>query len=793
MLKRGSIAIFAAWLALIGASVAIIARTGLTTDLQAFLPAAPTPAQQVLVDQLRDGFVSRLILIAIEGSEPSTLARLSRNMVSRLADDPAFVYVDNGSEDRLAATRAFLMEHRYLLSPKMTEGHFSAQNLHSELQTQLQLLASSMGMLTGALLKSDPTGEFLAIVERLESGHRPATRDGVWFNETGTRALLMAQTSSPGYDIDSQERALEQIGDAFREARETLGDAQAKLIDVGPGVFAVQIRNAIKSDAIRITTAAALAIAALLLFVMRSPRALVLILVPVTSGALAGIAAVALWFGNVHGITIGFGATLIGESVDYAIYLLAGATRGQRPEATLARIWPTLRLGVLTSVVGTAALLFSGFPGLAQLALFSICGLIVALAVTRWIVPRLMPQNFSVAWLQHWESALARLVPRLPVARLPMIMVVLACLAWLFYQGETPWRDDFESLNPVPVAEKHLDQELRKELGAPDVRKLVVVRGVDQESTLQIAESVGRVLDKQTGEGVLGGYDSPAIYLPSQKIQRARQEAIPDQQVLRTNLAKALTGLPFKPGVFDAFIRQTQAAKRAPVLTQHDLESTPLATRVDSLLVAHRGGWYAMLPLLDVSQPDTLAAALAGFDPQQVMLLDLKAETDALYQGYRVRILTFATIGAFAIFVLLLAVLHSMRRALAVVMPVVAAIIVSVAILTATGAALNMFHLVAMLLVIGVGTNYTLFFDRAVQHESHSGRIYVSLLTCNLSTVMGFGVIALASTPILAAIGSTVAIGAALSLLFGAVFMHRYVPDGAASAPDPESAPENQR
>jgi predicted exporter len=134
-----------------------------------------------------------------------------------------------------------------------------------------------------------------------------------------------------------------------------------------------------------------------------------------------------------------------------------------------------------------------------------------------------------------------------------------------------------------------------------------------------------------------------------------------------------------------------------------------------------------------------------------------------------------------------------MRRALAVVMPVVAAIIVSVAILTATGAALNMFHLVAMLLVIGVGTNYTLFFDRAVQHESHSGRIYVSLLTCNLSTVMGFGVIALASTPILAAIGSTVAIGAALSLLFGAVFMHRYVPDGAASAPDPESAPENQR
>ena len=155
------------------------------------------------------------------------------------------------------------------------------------------------------------------------------------------------------------------------------------------------------------------------------------------------------------------------------------------------------------------------------------------------------------------------------------------------------------------------------------------------------------------------------------------------------------------------------------------------------------------------------------------MLLDLKAETDALYRGYRARILTFAVIGALAIMVLLLAVLRSLRRCLAVIMPVFAAVIASVAILTAAGASLNMFHLVAMLLVVGVGTNYTLFFDRAMQHESHSGRIYVSLLTCNLSTVLGFGVIAFASTPVLAAIGSTVAIGAALSLLFGAVFMHR--------------------
>ena len=199
-----------------------------------------------------------------------------------------------------------------------------------------------------------------------------------------------------------------------------------------------------------------------------------------------------------------------------------------------------------------------------------------------------------------------------------------------------------------------------------------------------------------------------------------------------------------------------------------------------------------MLPLFSVSQRVKLAVALSGFDPHQVMLLDLKAETEALYEGYRAQILTFAVIGAIAIMVLLLAVFRSVRRCLAVVMPVFAAVVVSVAILIAAGARLNMFHLVAMLLVVGVGTNYTLFFDRAVQHESHGGRIYVSLLTCNLSTVLGFGVIAFASTPILTAIGSTVAIGAALSLLFGAVFMHGGAVNVSQSAPGAQSASDDQ-
>jgi predicted exporter len=180
-----------------------------------------------------------------------------------------------------------------------------------------------------------------------------------------------------------------------------------------------------------------------------------------------------------------------------------------------------------------------------------------------------------------------------------------------------------------------------------------------------------------------------------------------------------------------------------------------------------------MLPLREVTDAGAIAAALSGFDPQRVMLVDLKTETDSLYRSYRVQILTFALIGAIAIVMLLLAVLRSMRRCMQVVLPIVAAVVVTVAILAVSGVELTMFHLVAMLLVIGVGSNYTLFFDRVVQQGVARERTYVSLLTCNLSTVLGFGLIGFASTPVLSAIGVTVSIGAALSLFFGAVFMQR--------------------
>jgi predicted exporter len=755
----------AAWLVFLAACIMVIARTSFTTDISAFLPRSPTPAQRILVEQLRDGVVSRLILIGIEGAAPETLSRLSKQLAAALRKQDGFASVNNGEDAGFAKDREFLWRNRYLLSPAVTTGRFSADGLRARLEENLQLLASPAGMLLRRILPNDPTGELIQLLEQLEGQARPAIRDGVWFSRDGARALLVAQTRAAGYDIDAQERVLGEIRGAFAQAG---GGSGAKLLLSGPGVFSVNSRAAIKGDAMRFSLIATLLIGAMALAFYRSLRVLGLSLVPVASGALAGVAAVSLGFGSVHGITLGFGVTLIGEGVDYAIFLFTRAAPGIAPYNTLDRVWPTLRLGVLTSICGFSAMLFSGFSGLAQLGLFSIAGLVVAVAVTRWVLPALMPAGFTAAAVAALAPAAMAVLRRAPPLRYPLLIaIVLAAASLAFHRGPL-WSEDLSSLSPVSQDDQLLDYQLRRDIGAPDVSYLVVVNAGGEETALQASESVAAVLRNAARAGLLEGYDSPANYLPSREAQRARQAALPAPADLRGNLQQALKGLPYRPDVFEPFLKDAAESRTLPLVDRNSLRSTNFALKLDTLLVKRGTGWAAMLPLRGVTDAAAVAREISALSGTQATLLNLKSESDRLYGDYRREALTNSALGAAAIVLLLFLGLRSPRRVFDVLAPLAAAVVITTGVLAAAGL-LSIFHLVGLLLVVAVGSNYSLFFDRQVVSGPDLERTVVSLLFACTSTVIGFGLLSFSTVPVLSALGTTVGIGAVLALACSAI------------------------
>jgi predicted exporter len=779
--------ILALWISCLAAASLVVARARYITDLSAFLPAKPTPAQQLLVDQLRDGPASRLILIAIEQGDAGARTQASVATAARLRRDPRFSSINNGEPVSAERDREFLFQHRYLLSDQVAAARFSESGLHAAIQDSIDELASPAGLMLKSLLPSDPTGEMLHIVEQLERMPAPAQSGGVWVSPDGARTLMVAQTAAGGSAIDAQADAIAAVRAAFAAAVREASASRARSLQLklsGPGVFAVAARGKIERAAVRLSSAGGILVVTLLFAVYRSVPALALGLMPVASGAVIGIAAVALGFGAVHGITLGFGITLIGESVDYSIYFFVQSRRLPQHQAAGPNWqqvwWPTIRLGMLTSVCGFASLLPSGFSGLAQLGAYSISGLVAAACVTRYVLPALLPDGFAihdVAPFGRRIGALLRPMRQLRGGAIAAVCAVTAAaaIAILLRHDATLWNRELSALSPVSAQDQNADTQLRRDLGAADVRDLVIVSGSTLDAALAGAERAAHALEPLVDAGMISGFDSPANFLPSAATQEARRSSLPDASQLRDNLRRATVDLGLSSERLQPFLDDVESARHAPLLTAQDLQGTSLRAGFDALMLHQNDRWHALLPLHGATSQaiDTarVSAALQGARIPEARALDLKQESDALYAGYLAEAIHLSLAGVLALTILLLIALRSPLRVAKVLAPLALAVLCVAAGLAASGVQLTLLHLVGMLLIVAVGSNYALFFDRQTRvHDTGSESLTLaSLAIANLSTVIGFGLLSFSQVPVLVALGTTVAPGAFLALLFAAV------------------------
>lgn len=745
----------AVWIVVLALSAGQLARTTLIADLGAFLPPSATPTQELVLGQMKSGVASRLLLVALGGAAEERLARASRAAAAEMRASGLFASVQNGSDDGLRADREAFMSYRYVLSPALAAERFSAPALRKALESALGELATQPGAAARSQLPRDPTAELRRIVERLPAA-APAKREGVWFSADGKRALLVAETLAGGFDALGQQAAIDVV-------RNSVSGLNVEIS--GPGAFAAASRAAIEREAWLLSAVSGTLIALLMLRIYRRPRIVALCFVPVASGIAVGTAAVSLAFGNVHAITLGFGATLIGEAVDYPSYACLNAAPGESLRRALERIWPTLRLAVLTTALGALTMLLSSFSGLAQLGALTMSGVLVAGLVTRYVVPALagprpvMMQFYTVSLLI--ENSLRR-VRRLA----PLVWVAaIGAAALLMLNKDRLWEDDLQAMNPVPERLKAADRELRRELGAPDVRHLLVLRGETREAALERAEALEGKLDELVRRGAIRGYDLATRYVPSLAEQKRRLAALPDASRLRANLEEALRGLPFRRGVFEPFLREVEESRRRGPLAAADLQGTALGMKLETLVVPSAAGWAVLIPLYGVAD----ARALEG----ELPVLDLKAESERLLAGYRREALRLGALGMAAIVLALALGLRRARSVLQVVAPVAAALLLTAAALPLAGERLTVFHLIAMLLVMGIGLNYALFFDRPEEDATARRRTLFALLVTCATTVLAFGTLAWSATPVLHAIGFTVTVGALMAFATSAALARR--------------------
>lgn len=741
------------WLALLVAAGWLVSQhLQMSGDLRKFMPAARTPEQKLLIDELGEGPGSRLLLLALSGARPDTLAAQSQALRAALSGDARYTLVSNG-DATLESIPERLRPYRYLLSPGIDAQPLDAAHLRDELALRVQDLGSPAASLIEPLLPSDPTLVTLALAEAWQPPNAPQRLHDVWFDRAGQRALLVVETRAAGFDPTGQEDAVRAIEAAYAKAK---GTSPSRLQMTGPGAFSVEIGGRTQREASLIGTIDSIGLILLLWVAYRSWRTPLFGVLPLASAGLAGLGAVALLFEGVHGITVAFGFTLIGVVQDYPIHLFSHQRAGLSPWRNARAIWPTLATGVVSTCIAYVTFLASGVEGLKQLAAFTIAGLATAALATRFLLPALIDPAPRDPAHSPRLGALWRRVARLPRPRWSLLALAIAALLVIALRPGAFWQNDLSKLTPVAPDAMAQDTQLRSELGAPDVRYVLAVHGRDAQAVLEASERLRPALDALRAKGAISGYDMAARYLPSAAVQRARQAALPSRDALDASLQDALADSPFRADAFAPFVDDVATARTAPPLQPRDLAGTPLQATLAGLLLERDTGATALVSLTGLNDPNAVATTAAA---NGARLMDLKQASESLVAEYRQRVLLALGVAALLLALTVWIALRDPRRVARVLLPMALTTLLVLAVLRGFGVELNLFHLVALILAAGLGLDYALFFDHAGDDRADQLRTLHALIVCSLMTLLVFSLLGLSSIPVLRAIGATVTLG----------------------------------
>lgn len=722
----------------------IAARLQLTVDLASFLPEPSTAEERVLVDRLGQGPGSQLIFISLPVPPGQPPEASSAHLKTALAGSGLFSQVINGAEQIGAGSiPPVIWRHRYLLR----NIDLSVAGLRQAMQARLADMAVFSDPQSLELVAADP---FLAAVEVMEALAWPGLEDeGAWTSADGKTAYLIARTLTPAFEIGAQQAAVDTIFAATR----VLTDDEPELH--GVGVYGVELQETIRAEAQSRSALAALGVALVLLIAYRRFKVLAVAALPLMLGCLGGLAAVALLFEKVHGITLAFGFTLFGVAVDYPIHLMSHLRRGRE---SMQAIWPTLWLGASSTIIGYLAIAAAGSRGLAQLGVFSAVGVTVTLCATRSLLPDLAGNSGPAT---DEDATSYRPVFRHGVW---ITALLLGTLLLVSSQGRI-WSNDLSSLTPLPAERLAQDQELRQTLGAPDIRYLVATSAASREGVLVRSEQLADLLDAAQAEGVIEAFQIVSRVLPSRATQERRAQRLKTVEDLRARVSAAAAGTPFRRGAFEPFVAAVSSmSAQTDLLDPAAFEGTVLEDFVEGNLYFDGARWVSLATLHGLRDAKRLSALLAS-GSSEATLVDLRAASESLVAGYRLRVFSVLGLALLAIGILLSWKVAVSARLVWVAGTLAASLVSTVALNTLLLGSLSLFSLIAIVLVAGLGLDYGLFVSRTEHGSAGLRDTRHAVNVCAASTFVAFFVLALSSVPILRGIGVSVAAGVALSFV----------------------------
>lgn len=739
------------------------------TNILALLPAnQQQPLADAAFEQIA-GSLSDKVIFVVGSNDKSHLFEAGREFSQQIASIGLFKQVTSTvSESQQQAWGKLYFPHRAQLLT--TEQRNQLENTPEQrVQAVLQALYNPFSGVTGQELASDPFLLFRGYLGELgkRSGNVRIEQGFLTTDYQGKHYLLItADLSGSAYSPELQAKLPELA--AIEHSIES--QFEVSLLHTGVIYYAAHGTNSAKSEISTIGVGSLIGVVLLLVVVFRSPLPLVLSLLSIGCGLLVALATTVAIFGKIHLFSLVFGASLIGVSIDYSLHFLTerlAAGKQWQASKGLSQIFVAITLGMLMSLVGYLCMMAAPFPGLQQLSLFSAVGLVAAYATVVCWYPilaaksggdRLLPLRGAMAvWLSIWQRPSVRVV-------LPVFCVAISVLG-TFRAG---YDDDIRQLQALPADLKQQEQSVKAITGMDGGQQMLLVTGNKPEQLLQALERVGQSLDGMVRDKhpALAGYQSLAQYVPSAKWQEENYQLVSNlYQQYGSQLANSL-GLQ-KTVEFKADFKP---------LTMDDFLRSPASAPLRFLWLGKQGDLFASVILLKgVTQPDVIISYAAS--QPNVLYLDKAREVSSLFGIYRQHVTELFALAALGI-LLILFWRYGVVKGIRVISAPAIACVVGVGIAGFTGVPLNLFNLLGLFLILGIGIDYSLFFAERSQGQTTLLAITLSAVT----TILSFGLLSLSATQAIHSFGVTVLTGILTAWLLAPLARDRVVGEDTAGA-----------
>lgn len=634
----------------------------------------------------------------------------------------------------------------------------SPEGIEAGLTQALAMLNSPASMAIKRQVQLDPLGFtnlVLAKLNHLRADYALRLDDGFFLSRDGRSCLVSAESHGPLTNLNNALELERFLADARKEL-----PAGVELRVIGSLPHTLANSATVKHDLQVLLPLASLLLLVLLLFSLRSPRALAVFIVPFLAAPPA-IALTSWVHGELTGLALGFGIVLLGIAVDFSVHLYLALHHGRKERHHIYRqLAKPMAFASLTTLGVFVVLLFSEVASHRQMALLALFGVIIALALTWLLIPTVALASLTAppASGRGWERWRPRAIPRPAVVLAWLLLLAAGALSWphLRYNGDLRALD---VPDPSVIAD---ERHFTATWGGGGEQAFVVAEGRDLAEVLDRNSRISAFLKAEA----YSSYQSFAPLMPGVTAQKDNLAAWRELwaeirprfegQLLAVAKSKGFTDQAFAP-LFAWLDREPSTVDPRAFL------DGPLQPLFATMLKQGDDGRYLAMTTVAVNTenlPKLLEFAEGEAGITVLAALKWRAEVERLL---RHDIVTLSLAAAAVIVVLVGLQFRAMTVVLAVLAPVLAALAAMLVYCRLGDGQLNMMHLIMGIMVIGLCVDYGIFVVCGELWPG-GGETAQAVTICGASTLIGFGVLAFAAHPALHALGATVLVGIGAAL-----------------------------